>query len=156
MMNTIEVVKLQEVMVVLRSLIPCRTEVAWGGFTGVAGAMVTFLFGAWNDALTALAMFMLIDYITGVMSAYMKPKSKLSSKRGLRGIVKKLALVTFVVFAHYLDLAIGQNIFCLLVTYALLGNEGLSIVENLSYCGVPIPASVKNKLEQLAHEKEGA
>jgi toxin secretion/phage lysis holin len=150
------VVKLQEVMVILRSLIPCRTEVAWGGFTGVAGTMVTFLFGQWNDALTALAMFMLIDYITGVMSAYMKPKSKLSSKRGLRGIVKKLALVTFVVFAHYLDLAIGQNIFCLLVTYALLGNEGLSIVENLSYCGVPIPASVKNKLEQLAHEKEGA
>jgi toxin secretion/phage lysis holin len=100
-------------------------------------------------------MFMLIDYVTGVMSAYMKPKSKLSSKRGLRGIVKKLALVTFVVFAHYLDLAIGQSIFCLLVTYALLGNEGLSIVENLSHCGVPIPEAVKNKLEQLAHEKEG-
>ena len=131
-------------------------EVAWGGITGVFGTMVTFLFGQWNDALTALAMFMLIDYITGVMAAYMKPKAKLSSKRGLRGIVKKLALITFVVFAHYLDLAIGQNIFCLLVTYALLGNEGLSIVENLSHCGVPIPKAIKDKLEQLAHEKEGA
>lgn len=117
--------------------------------------MMTFLFGQWNDALTALAMFMLIDYITGVMAAYMKPRARLSSKKGLRGIVKKLALATFVVFAHYLDLAIGQNIFCLLVTYTLLGNEGLSITENLSHCGVPIPASVKNKLEQLAHEKEG-
>jgi len=146
---------LQEVIAVLKSLIPCRMEVAWGCTTGVFGTMVTFLFGAWNDALTALAMFMLIDYITGVMAAYMKPRSKLSSKRGLRGIVKKLALVTFVVFAHYLDLAIGQSIFCLLVTYALLGNEGLSIVENLSHCGVPIPEAVKNKLEQLAHEKEG-
>lgn len=146
---------MNEVAAVLQSMIPCRTELAWGGLTGVAGTMVTFLFGAWNDALTALAMFMLIDYITGVMAAYMKPRAKLSSKRGLRGIVKKLALITFVVFAHYLDLAIGQNIFCLLVTYALLGNEGLSITENLSHCGVPIPASVKNKLEQLAHEKEG-
>jgi toxin secretion/phage lysis holin len=142
-------------MVVLRSLIPCRTEVAWGGFTGVAGTMVTFLFGAWNDALTALAMFMLIDYVTGVMAAYLKPKAKLSSKRGLRGIVKKLALVSFVVFAHYLDLAVGQAVFCTVATYALLGNEGLSIVENLSHCGVPIPEAVKNKLEQLAHEKEG-
>ena len=147
---------MQEVEVILRSLIPCRMEAAWGGFTGVAGTMVTFLFGAWNDALTALGMFMLIDYITGVMAAYMKPKAKLSSKRGLRGIVKKLALITFVVFAHYLDLAIGQNIFCLLVTYALLGNEGLSITENLSHCGVPIPKAIKDKLEQLAHEKEGA
>jgi len=146
---------LQEVVVVLRSLIPCRTELAWGGFTGVAGTMITFLFGQWNDALTALAMFMFIDYLSGVMAAYMKPKAKLSSKRGLRGIVKKLALITFVVFAHHLDLAIGQSIFCVLVTYALLGNEGLSIVENLSHCGVPIPEAVKNKLEQLAHEKEG-
>lgn len=118
--------------------------------------MVTFLFGQWNDALTALAMFMLIDYITGVMAAYMKPGAKLSSKRGLRGIVKKLALMTFVVFAHQLDLAVGQNIFCPLVTYALLGNEGLSITENLSRCDVPIPKAIKDKLEQLTHEKEGA
>lgn len=147
---------MQEVISVLRSLIPCRMEVAWGGFTGVTGVIVTFLFGQWNDALTALAMFMLIDYITGVMAAYMKPGAKLSSKRGLRGIIKKLALMTFVVFAHQLDLAVGQNIFCLLVTYALLGNEGLSIVENLSHCGVPVPKSIKEKLEQLAHEKEGA
>lgn len=147
---------MQEVISVLRPLIPCRMEVAWGGFTGVTGVIVTFLFGQWNDALTALAMFMLIDYITGVMAAYMKPRAKLSSKRGLRGIIKKLALMTFVVFAHQLDLAVGQNIFCLLVTYALLGNEGLSIVENLSHCGVPVPKSIKEKLEQLAHEKEGA
>ena len=118
--------------------------------------MVTFLFGQWNDALTALAMFMLIDYITGVMAAYMGTRAKLSSKRGLRGIVKKFALITFVVFAHQLDLAVGQSIFCLLVTYALLGNEGLSIVENLSHCGVPVPKSIKEKLEQLAHEKGGA
>lgn len=117
--------------------------------------MVTFLFGAWNDALTALAMFMLIDYISGVMAAYMKPRTKLSSKRGLRGIVKKLSLITFVVFAHWLDRAVGQNVFCVLVTYCILGNEGLSITENLSHCGVPIPAKIKSKLEQLAHEKEG-
>jgi toxin secretion/phage lysis holin len=124
--------------------------------TGVLGTMITFLFGGWNDALTALAMFILIDYITGVMAAYLKPRAKLSSKKGLKGIVKKLALITFVVFAHFLDLAIGQNIFCPLITYSIMGNEGLSVVENLAYCGVPIPMSIKNKLEQLAKEKEGA
>ena len=145
---------MQEIEVILKSAIPCRIEAIWGTFTGVVGTMITFLFGQWNDALTALAMFMFIDYLSGVMAAYMKPKAKLSSKRGLRGIIKKLALITFVVFAHYLDLAVGQSIFCVLVTYALLGNEGLSITENLSHCGVPIPVSIKNKLEQLAHEKE--
>jgi toxin secretion/phage lysis holin len=118
--------------------------------------MVTFLFGAWNDALTALAMFMLIDYVTGVMSAYMKPRAKLSSKKGLRGIVKKLTLISLIVAAHQLDLAIGQNVFCLLFTYSMLGNEGLSIVENAAYCGVPVPAALKEKLEQLAREKQEA
>jgi len=145
---------LQEIEWILKSALPCRMEAIWGTITGVVGTMITFLFGQWNDALTALAMFMMIDYISGVMAAYMKPRARLSSKRGLRGIVKKLALVTFVVFAHYLDMAIGQSIFCVLVTYALLGNEGLSITENLAHCGVPIPVSIKDKLEQLAHEKE--
>ena len=138
---------------IAKSLIPVRMEAVWGTVTGVTGTMATFLFGQWNEALQALAMFMLIDYITGVMAAYMKPRAKLSSKKGLCGIVKKLALVTCVVFAHYLDMAVGQAIFCTLVTYALLGNEGLSIVENLCYCGVPVPESIKSKLEQLAHEK---
>lgn len=147
---------MQEVMNVLKSLIPVRMEAAWGASTGVTGMVATILFGEWSNALQALAMFMLIDYITGVMAAYMRPRAKLSSKKGLKGIIKKLALVTFVVFAHYLDLALGQNVFMVLAVYALLGNEGLSIVENLSYCGVPVPDSIKNKLEQLAHEKEGA
>lgn len=153
-----EVVRMtqQETVDILKSTIPCRTEAIWGGFTGVAGTMLTFLFGEWSNALTALAMFMFMDYLSGVMAAYMKPKAKLSSKRGLKGIVKKLALVIFVVMAHFIDYALGQNIFCVLVTYSILGNEGLSITENLSHCGVPIPKAIKDKLEQLAHEKEGA
>ena len=141
---------------VLKQVVPVRMEVMWGALTGSLGTMATFLFGEWNNALQALAMFMLIDYITGVLAAYMRPRAELSSKKGLRGIVKKLALIAFVAAAHFLDLAIGQNVFCLLVTYTLLGNEGLSIIENAAYCGVPVPASLREKLEQLAHEKQEA
>jgi toxin secretion/phage lysis holin len=139
---------------VAQSIIPVRMEMIWGTVTGVIGTMITFLFGEWNNALQALAMFMLIDYITGVIAAYVKPRVKLSSKRGLKGIAKKIALIAFVVAAHYLDLALGQNVFCTVVTYSMLGNEGLSIIENCTYCGVPVPKSIKDKLEQLAHEKE--
>ena len=115
--------------------------------------IVTYLCG-WSDALQALAVFIFIDYLTGVMAAYMRPDAELSSKKGLRGIIKKISLITFVAFAHWLDVALGQQVFCVLVTYAMLGNEGLSIIENLSYCGVPIPDAIKKKLEQLAHEQE--
>ncbi len=140
----------------IRSVTPVRFELVWGTATGITGTMATFLFGEWNNALQALAMFMFIDYITGVLAAYMRPRAKLSSKRGLKGIAKKLTLISLIVSAHYLDLAIGQNVFCLLLTYFMLGNEGLSIVENAAYCGVPIPASLREKLEQLAQEKQEA
>lgn len=146
---------MQEISSVVKSLIPVRMEAIVGGAAGGTGMIITFLFGEWNSALEALAVFMLIDYLSGVMAAYLKPRAKLSSKKGLRGIIKKLALICGVVFAHYLDVVLGQqNVFCLLVTYTLLGNEGLSIIENLSYCGVPVPAAIKDKLEQLSHEKE--
>jgi len=140
----------------IRAITPVRLELVWGTFTGVAGTMATFLFGEWNNALQALAMFMLLDYITGVLAAYMRPRAKLSSKKGLRGIAKKLTLISLIVAAHQLDLAIGQNVFCLLFTYSMLGNEGLSIIENAAYCGVPVPASLREKLEQLAQEKQEA
>lgn len=140
----------------IRAITPVRLELSWGSFTGVAGTLATFLFGEWNNALQALAVFMLLDYITGVLAAYMRPRAKLSSKRGLKGIAKKLTLISLIVSAHYLDLAIGQNVFCLLLTYFMLGNEGLSIIENAAYCGVPIPASLREKLEQLAQEKQEA
>ena len=144
---------MNEATIIARSLVPVRVEAVMGAITGMIGTMLTLMFGGWNDALQALAAFMLIDYVTGVMAAYMRPHAKLSSKRGLRGIIKKLSLVTFVVFAHWLDVAVGQAVFCTLVTYSMLGNEGLSIIENLSCCGVPIPSGIQDKLEQLTHEK---
>ena len=140
----------------IKAVTPVRLELLWGTATGVAGTTATFLFGEWSNALQALAMFMLLDYITGVLAAYMRPRSKLSSKRGLKGIAKKLTLISLIVAAHQLDLAIGQNVFCLLFTYSMLGNEGLSIIENAAYCGVPVPAALKEKLEQLAREKQEA
>ena len=140
----------------IKAVTPVRLELVWGTATGVAGTTATFLFGEWSNALQALAMFMLLDYITGVLAAYMRPRSKLSSKRGLKGIAKKLTLISLIVAAHQLDLAIGQNVFCLLFTYSMLGNEGLSIIENAAYCGVPVPAALKEKLEQLAREKQEA
>lgn len=140
----------------MRQLIPVRTEVVVGMTTGIFGTTATFLFGGWSNALQALAMLMMIDYFTGVMSAYISPNAKLSSKRGFRGIVKKMVLVLLVSTAHFVDSAFNQQVFCPLVTYALIGNEGLSIIENCSHCGVPVPAPLKAKLEQLAHEKDEA
>ena len=124
--------------------------------TGIFGVTASFLFGGWSNAMQALAMLMLIDYMTGVISAYISPEAKLSSKRGFRGIVKKVVLVLLVCTAHNVDVATGQQVFTPLTVWFLIGNEGLSILENCSHCGVPIPQGLKAKLEQLAHEKNEA
>ena len=141
---------------ITRYFVPTRTEAIVGMTTGIFGVTATFLFGAWTPAMQALAMLMLLDYMTGVMSAYISPEARLSSKRGFRGIVKKMVLVLLVSTAHYVDVAIGQQVFCPLAVYSLIGNEGLSILENATHCGVPVPASLKAKLDQLAREKDEA
>ena len=146
---------MNEIIGIARSLIPTRVETTVGAITGMLGTILSILFGEWTNALQSLAVFIFIDYITGVMAAYMQPSAELSSDKGLRGLVKKLALMTFVVFAHWLDNAVGQSVFCTLVVYVLLGTEGLSITENLGRCGVPIPDGIRDKLKQLAHEKNG-
>ena len=125
---------MSEIVEALRQLVPVRIEAVWGMITGAVGVAAEILFGAWSDALAALVVAMLIDYVSGVIAAYINPALSLG---------------------HVLDTAMHQQIICIAVTYFFLGNEGLSIVENAAKAGVPIPARLKETLEQLTEEKEG-
>ena len=145
---------MSEIVEALRQLVPVRIEAVWaqlrGGGRGSRGA-----FGTWSDALAALVVAMLIDYVSGVIAAYINPALSLNSQRGFRGILKKIMILLLVSLGHVLDTAMHQQIICIAVTYFFLGNEGLSIVENAAKAGVPIPARLKETLEQLTEEKEG-
>lgn len=146
---------MSELVEALRQLVPVRIEAIWGTITGVAGVAAEILFGAWSDALAALVVAMLIDYVSGVIAAYINPTLSLNSQRGFRGILKKIMILLLVSLGHVLDTAMHQQIICIAVTYFFLGNEGLSIVENAAKAGVPIPSKLRDRLEQLAEEKEG-
>ena len=138
----------------IRSLVPVRVEALWGTTTGAIGMVTTYLFGAWNSVLEALIYAMVIDYISGVLAAYVNPDMALDSHRGFQGICKKLMILLLVSLAHFMDNAIGQQLICVAVTWFFLGNEGLSILENAGKAGVPIPAKLKNTLKQLSEERE--
>ncbi len=138
----------------IRSLIPVRVEALWGTTTGAIGMVTTYLFGAWNSVLEALIFAMVIDYISGVLAAYVNPDMALDSHRGFQGICKKLMILLLVSLAHFMDNAMGQQLICVAVTWFFLGNEGLSILENAGKAGVPIPAKLKNTLKQLSEERE--
>lgn len=90
---------------------------------------------------------MVVDYVTGMAKAYMA--SQLSSRIGLRGILKKLCYMAMVAVGAALDYlltgALAQagidlhvEMFCgMLVAVWLIINELISILENLAEIGVP-------------------
>lgn len=133
--------------------IPVKKEAAWGSVTGIIGIFTDYLFGAWNDAIEALVILMIADYISGLLAAYISPSLKLDSRIGFRGICKKIMILLLVSVAHFIDRATGQNVVCIAVIWFFIGNEGLSILENAAKAGLPVPSHLRDTLAQLAHEK---
>ena len=122
-------------------------------FTMVGGWLGYFL-GGCDGLLFALVLFVVMDYITGVMCA--AADRKLSSEVGFRGICRKVLLFLLVGMANVLDVnVIGTgSVFRTAVIFFYLSNEGLSLLENAGHLGLPIPAKLKAVLEQLHRQSE--
>lgn len=120
------------------------------GFTAIGGFLGWFL-GGLDGFLYALVAFVVIDYITGVMLAILE--KRLSSEVGAKGIFKKVLIFTLVAIGHIIDSrVIGDgSVIRTAVIFFYLSNEGISILENSSMIGLPIPDKLKNILSQL-HE----
>ena len=114
----------------------------------LAAGLTTFLFGARDGWLWALLAFVALDYITGVIAAWMT--KTLSSEVGAKGLAKKVLLLAIVSMANILDTATGAGgVLRNLVIGFYLANEGLSLIENASRCGVPVPPKLVDTLAQL-------
>lgn len=117
------------------------------------GAWIGYFIGEVNGLVMALILFVVVDYITGVMVAI--TNKKLSSQIGFKGIFKKVAIFMLVGMANILDTQVLKTGYVLkaAVLFFYLSNEGISILENSAHLGLPIPERLKNVLEQL-HKKE--
>ena len=107
--------------------------------------------------LIALIIFMVLDYITGLMCAILD--KKLSSAVGFKGICRKVIIFMLVGIGHVLDTqVIGTgSVLRTAIIFFYLSNEGVSLLENAAHLGLPIPEKLKDVLEQLHDraEKEG-
>ena len=125
-------------------------------FTGVGGWLGWFL-GGCDGLLYALVLFVVVDYITGVMCA--AADHKLSSEVGFKGICRKVLIFLLVGIGHVLDAQIigTGSVLRTAVIFFYLSNEGVSLLENAGHLGLPIPEKLKIVLEQLHDraEKEG-
>ena len=128
-------------------------------FISAAFAGLLYYLGIVSIPIVMLICAMVIDYATGIMAAW--TNSELSSKRGVKGIVKKVGYLALVVAAMILDWLISQGLqqinldlhysvfFAVLVTVWLIVNELISTLENLSRIGVPIPNFLKKLISKL-------
>ena len=122
-------------------------------FTAVGGWLGYFL-GGCDGLIYALLAFVVIDYLTGVMCAV--SDRKLSSAVGFRGICRKVLIFLLVGIANILDVqVIGTgSVLRTAVIFFYLSNEGVSLLENASYLGLPVPEKIKEVLEQLHDRSE--
>lgn len=125
----------------------------------VGTALTTFLGGA-DTALWALAVFMVIDYISGLAVALVfqnSPKSStggLNSAVGFKGICKKLFMVCMVGVANVLDTVLGTDFVRTGFVFSLITNEAISIVENAGYMGIEMPPAITKAIDILKQKEE--
>lgn len=121
----------------------------------LAGTAANFLLGGWDAVLITLVVLVSLDYLTGLMAAWVQ--RKLDSAVGARGIAKKVGYFVLVAVAAVIDRSAGLDapILRTVVIWYLAANEGLSITENLGLIGVPIPPQVSRALAQIKSRAEG-
>lgn len=122
-------------------------------FAGIGGWLGWFL-GGCDGLLYALLAFVVIDYITGIMCAVVD--KKLSSEVGFKGIFKKVLIFALVGIGYILDTRVigSGSVMRTAVIFFYLSNEGVSLLENAAYLGLPIPQKLKSVLEQLHDRSE--
>lgn len=147
------------------------------GIGGMVSAVAAWLFarlGILLYVLLILAVAMAIDYLTGMLASKTEaidhpddPSYGWSSKKGAKGIIKKVGYLCIIAVAMMVDWVIlhvaadiGFEItlkafFGIMVTVWYLLNEILSIIENAGRMGAPVPdwlkkyiAVLKDKIEQ--------
>ena len=122
-------------------------------FAAVGGWLGWFL-GGCDGLLYALIAFVVVDYITGVMCAVVD--KKLSSEVGFKGIFKKILIFLLVGIANLLDVNIIGNgsVLRTAAIFFYLSNEGVSLLENATHLGLPVPEKLKSVLQQLHDRAE--
>ena len=122
------------------------------------GAFVSNALGGWDAMMKLLVALMALDIVTGWLIAAIwkeSPKSatgKLESNANFKGLVKKGLALLLVWIGVLLDDALGAAYVRNAMVLFFVGNEGLSLLENLGIMGVPFPDFVKKALQALHDE----
>ena len=121
------------------------------------GAVISFFTGL-PVIMWVLMGVMTLDYVTGLITGMMGVSNKteggrLSSRAAFEGLMRKMMILVVVLLAVLLDLAVqtGAGVSFSAVTGAtclwFIASEGVSILENATNMGLPIPEALTRALE---------
>jgi len=127
---------------------------------GSIGSLLSFLLGGFDSVMIALLIFMVIDFLSGLILAIVFKKSKktesgrLSSQAGILGLTKKIFILFLVAVSTQLDIILGTTFIRDGTVIGFISMEGISIIENASLAGLPIPRVIKNALEIISKKEK--
>ena len=118
------------------------------------GGWLGYFLGGMDGLLIALLVFVILDYVTGVMRAI--ADHELSSAIGFKGICRKVLIFALVGVGHVLDTHVvgtGSALRSAVICF-YLSNEAISLFENAAHLGLPIPDKLREILSQLHNRQD--
>lgn len=127
----------------------------YGSAVSVGLTAITAWIGSWDLALKILFFMIVIDYVSGIMKG--AAGEGLSSAIGAKGIIKKATIFIIVLIAHLIDqVALNSTpLFRTGAAYFYIANEGISILENATALGVPVPEFISKALLIMKEQNDG-
>ena len=133
---------------------------AFTTFVGFFGGIIATAFGGWDAGLMTLVIFMIVDYVTGLIVAGVFKNSQktetgaLESKAGWKGLCRKGTTMLIVLVACRLDITMGLNLIRDAVIIGFIANETISIIENMGLMGVWIPPILVKAIDILKSKSD--
>lgn len=128
---------------------------------GAIGGAIATLLGGWTAGMTALVIFMAVDYVSGWLVAGVFKKSNktdtgaLESRAGFKGLCRKGMMLLIVLVAHYIDIVIGTSYVRDTVIIGFCTNEAISLIENAGLMGLPLPSVITKAIDVLVNKSKG-
>ena len=121
---------------------------------GIGGGLASYLFGGWSALLQTLVLFIVLDYVFAIVVA--STHGELNSRKGFKGIAKKVGILVLVAVAHQVDRVLGDDSLIRdSVIFFYIANELLSILETVGKTNLPIPNALRKAVETLNNKSKG-
>lgn len=138
-----EVSKLEDFLISAKNGI----AMVWTGWISV----LVWALGGFDLSVRVLVFLMLVDYVTGIWAGYIT--KTVNSARAYKGISKKVFILIIVSCSSVIEQLVPNVGIRNLVIVFYVATEFLSVIENASKLGLPIPEKLKIALEQCKGDK---